>query len=375
MNKADTLALFAQGKEKWNEWAERMLAKRKALEENGEWSESGPGNTAAKAWLDAARADFRGHCFEEEADFSGFVFPGEADFRSAKRKDEAGKDIMIPARFEKDALFSGATFSGVAWFTKASFAGSAWFDKAAFSGDAWFDKATFSGDVWFREATFSGVAWFREATFVGIALFRKATFSGDAGFFLARFEGFMAFQNARFDKVASFVAIKGESFFSLRGVAFREAPDFEQAHFAEAPMLDASIFPVKTHPGMTARWRALTRLAVQGHDHEREQFFFAQEIKSLRGETDWPLPRLQGGKLVWRNGARYWFGLAYQVFSDFGRSMVRPVVLVGRAHRRFRAFLPRPAFPVQDPALRARTHVLERERSRSAADLQLGGQG
>ena len=126
------------------------------------------------------------------------------------------------------------------------------------------------------------------------------------------------------------MAIKGESFFSLSGVTFVEAPNFEQAHFAEAPMLDNSRFPREALPGTTARWRALKRLAVQGHDHEREQFFFAQELKSLRGETDWPLPRLQNlfrrGEPVWQNGARYWFGLFYQGFSDFGRSMVLPVL-------------------------------------------------
>ncbi len=123
--------------------------------------------------------------------------------------------------------------------------------------------------------------------------------------------------------------MKCESFFSLRGVTFGEAPDFVQAHFSEAPMLDASHYPDKALPGEAPRWRALKRLAVQGHDHEREQFFFAQEIKSLRGETDWPLPRpwnFWKGKPVWQGGARYWFGLFYQWFSDFGRSMVRPVL-------------------------------------------------
>lgn len=39
-----------------------------------------------------------------------------------------------------------------------------------------------------------------------------------------------------------------------------------------------------------ARWRALKRIAVQAHDHERELDFLAEEIKSLRGVRDWPLP-------------------------------------------------------------------------------------
>jgi len=114
--------------------------------------------------------------------------------------------------------------------------------------------------------------------------------------------------------------------FSHYGATFREVPDFEQAHFAEAPRFDDSRFPWRTKLGSTARWRALKRLALQAHDHEREQFFFAQELKSRRGETDWRLPRFQDGKLLWENGARYWLGLFYEWFSDFGRSMVLPVV-------------------------------------------------
>jgi hypothetical protein len=358
MNHDETLALFAQGKEAWNEWAERMLAERKALEEKGEW-------------LDAARADFTSHSFTEEADFSGLVFPGEARFGNATFSENASFDkatfsvraifkqatfsggayfnqatftgyaVFSEAKFALEARFSNATFSGCAEFDNAKFAGNAVFDNAQFAGgagfdnatfseNARFDNATFSKNARFEHATFSGSASFDEATFAGNTLFREAKFSEDARFNLARFEGYTTFEDTSFEKAASFIAIKGESFFSLRGVIFGETPDFEQAHFSEAPRLDTSRYPDKAEPGATARWRALKRLAVQGHDHEREQLFFAQEIKSLRGITDWPWPRLQKlfskGEPVWRNGARYWFGLAYQIFSDFGRSMVRPVL-------------------------------------------------
>jgi len=376
MNKAETLALFAQGKEAWNEWAGRMLAERKALEEKGEWSEGWPKNDATEAWHCAARADFTGHCFTQEADFSAFVFLGEADFSPVESKNSAGKNIMIPTRFEMAAKFDEATFSEAARFVEATFLGKAVFNEATFSGHAAFDGATFSGKAGFfkatfseytvfRGATFSGTAWFAEATFSGevefsgatfsrIAMFNvakfsmaadfdevtfsmsasffKAAFSWCAGFQLTRFEGYTNFDQARFEKVAGFVAIEGKSFFSLRRVTFKEAPEFEQAHFSEAPMLDASRFPDKAVPGTSPRWRALKRLAVQGHDHEREQFFFAQELKSLRGETDWLLPRpwnLFRGAPVWQGGARYWLGLGYQCFSDFGRSMALPVVWWG----------------------------------------------
>ena len=38
MNREETLALWKQGKEAWNSWAEGMLAQRKKLEEAGEWA-------------------------------------------------------------------------------------------------------------------------------------------------------------------------------------------------------------------------------------------------------------------------------------------------------------------------------------------------
>ena len=54
------------------------------------------------------------------------------------------------------------------------------------------------------------------------------------------------------------------------------------------------------------------RLAVQGHDHEREQLFFKGELLARRWVADKP----------WH--ARFWFGLFYQVLADFGRSLLRP---------------------------------------------------
>ena len=492
MNKDQTLALFAQGQEAWNAWAEQMLAERQAYEETGAWNASEPETAWVHHWISEARADFTGHRFTEVASFSGFFFPGEADFRPTEGKGETGSDIMVPTCFEASSLFesarfcgnalfdeatfsrnanfseatfsklasfkaatfsrdtkfgeatfsgsaqfNAATFSGLAQFGKAMFSREAEFDAAMFSGNTGFDEAMFSQDAWFREvtfsrdaefqkarflrrawfseATFSGKAWFDKArfsalaqfnkaafsrdasfnavmflgdaefnavtfsgrslfdavTFSGLALFDKATFSGDAAFdaatfsspaqfYLARFGGHSTFENACFEKVASFVAMKGESFFSLRGVTFHKTPDFEQAHFAEAPMFDASRFPGKPAPGETVRWRALKRLAVQGHDHEREQLFFAQEIKSLRGGTDWMLPRLQNlfrSEPVWQGGARYWLGLFYQWSSDFGRSIALPVVWWGLLTTAFAFVYLDQHFPFKDPPYASRLMV------------------
>jgi hypothetical protein len=295
MNKKESLALFAKGRDAWNTWAAEMIAERKALEAAGQWTagrQESEWNDATRAWHAAAGADFEGLQFDEPVDFSDFVFPGGAGFG------------------------------------EATFSGDAWFREATFSGDAGFRKATFSGGAGFREATFSGDAEFREATFSGIAEFREATFSGIAWFLQAVFKGFTSFDRAEFEHRANFWAIEAKTVFSLGGACFRAVPNFIQAHFAEAPRLDdcriepqgfwpSTLADVKNHfkgdRDLSARWRALKRLAIQGHDHMRELEFFKGELKARRWSEDKPL------------SAVFCFGLFYGWLSDFGRSIVRPL--------------------------------------------------
>jgi hypothetical protein len=98
VNKEETLALYEQGRDAWNAWAEKMLADRTALE-------------AAGAWKNASKAYFEEHSFDTEADFRGFIFPG-------------------------DAGFGGGTFRGTAWFGLSVFNCSADFTNAVFQGAA-----------------------------------------------------------------------------------------------------------------------------------------------------------------------------------------------------------------------------------------------
>ncbi len=75
-----------------------------------------------------------------------------------------------------------------------------------------------------------------------------------------------------------------------------------------------------------ARWRALKRLAIQGHDTERELEFHARELRSQRFTEDWPLPLAFWRGRAWAGLFRFWFGYFYQWFSDFGRSLARPLI-------------------------------------------------
>jgi hypothetical protein len=77
-----------------------------------------------------------------------------------------------------------------------------------------------------------------------------------------------------------------------------------------------------------ARYRA-----IQGHDHESELRFFAGEITSARFVSDYPLPwpiwsaKAWLSAKAWSGVLRFWFGWLYQVTSDIGRSLFRPLVL------------------------------------------------
>ena len=338
MNREESLALFARGRQAWNAWAEGRRAERRALEEAGAWIENpGPGNAATMAWHDTAAADFCGHEFKGATDFSGFVFPSQAKFEGASFSGDAW---FNEAAFAGSAQFSEAAFAGSAWFNEASFAGSAhfgkalfskyaWFKEARFAGAAAFNEAAFAGDAWFNEARFAGPARFNKARFAGDAEFAKAAFSGPASFLQTGFAGFTSFDDGRFEGLASYRAAQMSRAFSLARARFRQAPDFIQTRFIEAPRFDElrieaprawpdSVAGVKVllagESDSAARWRALKRHAAAAGDHEHKLFFFKGEVLARRWSLDKP----------WQ--ALFYCGLLYDGLSDFGRSVLRPLL-------------------------------------------------
>ena len=182
MNKDETLALYAQGKDAWNAWAKDMLDRRAEMEKAGTWQvrpcesfEFTEGqNVETRVWFDAVRVDFKGHTFEEqaneeEASFAGFVFPGDADFSKAT--------------FSGDAHFECTTFSEYVKFRGVKFSGEARFEEATFRADAGFGLAMFDARADFSGAAFTRKVWFGGVRFKSDARFEnETTFSGNAGF-------------------------------------------------------------------------------------------------------------------------------------------------------------------------------------------------
>lgn len=329
MNKEETLALWRQGKDAWNVWAKDMLDRRAEMKAGTcAGRESQSDNRIISERLAAMVADFSGHVFDQHADFGGFLFPSLANFDNARFQYSA----FDGAKFIENARFSGTRFICYVRFDNSTFMENAWFSDATFSSLAEFSHARF------KYADFTGVTFEAEARFVG------AVFQGRVHFIQAHFAGYTRFEGAHFERVARFTASQIDRAFSLVRATFDEVPGFVQAHFREAPRLDNVFIPEVGgiarffFPGLpgihaaadtSARYRALKGLAIQGHDHVRELDYFASELKARRGHPDqwYPNPLNWFRKeRVWPGGARYWFGLGYQITSDFGRSMVLPLI-------------------------------------------------
>jgi hypothetical protein len=384
MTRDETIALFLQGKEAWNAWAEELTIQKAELERTGCWLINGhipvPGNEKTKEWIDRAEADFencafrcRGEassdCNSETAttpenlvsvrtndnfvNFSGFIFPWKANFCNAV--------------FDRFRTFDTVTFWGDAWFGRTKFCDSVWFDKTVFKADAWFEatfekgvaferasfkgkaqfdrsvfqdgtsfrnsifesKASFSFTCWsrgafFREAVFLESAEFISTTFADYASFKKVIFCQNGGstvFRQAQFRGPAAFSEAEFHGPADFSGMRAESEQNFAGARFdfpqSAVPKFNQADFRQAPDLDRVSYPLPswwkhhTQEDISA-YRHLRRLAIQAHDHENESKAFKGEVRSKRfTEHKW-------------HDTAFWYGVAYDALSDFGRSIARP---------------------------------------------------
>ena len=410
MDREGTLRLLAKGSHAWSCWAEELQSQRSNLEKSGRWATQPDGrgsNAETREWLSNATCDFSSReaprAFDD-LNLSGFTFPGLVNFECATFKGNAlfaraqfqtftnfqdavfcgeadfddtsfsgahpseitnfaGANRIPNARFSRNVDFSRACFRSRVGFRKAKFARTVWFNGTQFLDEAWFRQVRFAGDAPFWAAEFRGDAWFLEAHFDNEAWFESAIFMVcDANFTQAEFSGGATFSYAKFRGVAIFRAAQCRGAFSFEHTTFDQVPDFIQTHFSEAPQWDnVKIQPRRTsEEDLAPRFRALRRLAIQGHDYVREHEFFVGEFRAMRGRLDLPGPNFfnllrtrsvdttsRSSKIVWRwsraaeneereplpiwpggptGTARFWLGLWYQGLSNFGRSLVLPIV-------------------------------------------------
>lgn len=285
-----------------------------------------------------------------------------ASFAAAEFKHRVG---CQGTAFSETVDFSNAIFHDWAWFQGARF------DRSTFWQTEFKDRAQFN-TAEFKE--YANIEW---AKFRGVASFQGAIFRGFVKFLttemrVAAFDGAIFSEGADFRDVScremlltktqssgvlDFRRLTITDAFSMRSSKSDEPPDFSGAYFGAPPdftfttfrrdfRLDnvtvrRSLLGFYTRPqtgydatsGPTprlgfyidesapAKFRELRRIASSSNDTLREMAFHANEIRSSRFLTDWPIPwprkPLSGIE-------RFWAGLIYGGFSNFGLSIVRP---------------------------------------------------
>lgn len=258
--------------------------------------------------------DFSGASANDFLDFARCDFLDQAKFTAIK---VASADFPL-TKFARGADFAASTFDGVLLFTRAEFLSDAEFGESIFTGHTDFTLAKFAEAADFNNCEFQLNTNFIDCQFENEAIFFRCDFGHLTRFDRSQFRGDTSFGRCKFEDITSFEAIRAETTFDLSDSRYRYVPNFIQAHFPEAPILDAVNIPTVKQlaqhsdfrePQLTAAYRALKRLAIQGHDHERELQFFADEMRSQLEER-WKLKSL----LI----------ALYGHFSDFGRSILRP---------------------------------------------------
>jgi len=307
-------------------------------------------------------ANFRNTHFNNDTNFRSATFHGYSDFISTTFNGDAG---FVSASFNSNTYFHSVSFNGLAGFRFTKFNGEADFGFTSFNGIAFFVSASFAQKVYFRSASFNSDAEFVSVKFenkadFSSAVFKKYTYfdSGEkdcrfeksANFNLAHFEKPVSFKQAIFKDTANFASITSDKSFNLLQTDFALVPDFTEAAFHAPPVLDeieiakplikrpcnwngehkdprkmckSSKFnwPIANDPTDTRKYRALAKMAAEAKDYQNEMQFFAEEQRCRRFWHDKPFSRHS------RDGAgRFWFGLVYQLFSDFGRSFLRPAI-------------------------------------------------
>ena len=392
MDREQSIALWQKGKEAWNAWARRMLARRAEMEQAGVWQVE-KRNEETNDWITKASVDFFGLSFipkgstsdetdgvDERAlkfpggiakslpvdgtsiDFADFVFPwlcllsaefrGEVDFRGAQFHGLTlfaltrfhGAARFENAEFYEPAVLDSARFYCVGGFEGARFYSRVFFLGASFDGNAKFRRAEFQDQAIWKFTRFQNLADFAGVRFKEMATFHGADFQGQASFSCTQFEAATVYSDAKFyrgasfanasfvgaasfkgaifytndtsQKVADFTAIKADRAFDLNDATFSKPPTFSQADFKQSPDLDKVYFPLpppweRGDEELAAEFRHIRRLALQGHDYEREHRAFKGELRSRRGNIDC------------KYGLNFW----YDIFSDCGRSIWRPFLL------------------------------------------------
>ncbi len=339
-----------RGVDDWNHWVVRLVAWAKKNDisvciyfDDSEWV----GNTNFAGFRFTVSVSFlRAQFIADPAgrggvDFSDAYFYADANFVEAKFSNT--RAVFRNTRFLGYADFSNTEFNGpYLTFANATFSGDFSFESAKvrgcpsnfvgadFCGDAVFNYTEFCRSVDFGDATFKGgQALFEEVTFHRAwAHFAGAEFSASVtrfrgfcvqgvGFSRAIFARNVAFNDVRFLGSCDWKNADFREVLSFTDCIFRQVPDFNFVTFKQPPHLATMHIPwsPKRSDGVpnTEAYRKLKQMAKDVGDHQHELKYFAYELYSKLYSD--------------RTSKAHKMGIViYRALSDFGQSLVRPVV-------------------------------------------------
>ena len=367
----------------WNTWADELLAQKKELEDKGEWKvkkfvltyfRDQGNNEPTQEWLDKAHLDFSGLYFSKIKNklenrvhkngteppeingniksiyyyspyfiFHGYKFPSYANFLCTTFDDNAdftdvtfeGTANFFAATFKYIAYFGDATFKSITNFRNTTFENVADFEGTKFTNMAEFQETMFKEIAHFEKATFENTLDFKNTKFEDIVNFKGITFKRYTDFNFTIFNKYTDFSNTKFERYTSFHAIESKVSFDLSNAHFEKVPDFRGAKFDgdEPPNLDHVFIRKRPWWGCTsdqnlaAKFRKLKKMAIQAHNSDAELEFHAQEMRNMRFLNvqifNKPFVILK----FWL--PRVWFGMLYGFFSNYGRSVIRPLLTWG----------------------------------------------
>jgi hypothetical protein len=306
--------LVVRNRTAWNRWmAVNLTEEERVVLMNSGFAtrELAPLTSAEKAELSATFAsrigreketapepedtvDFTSTYFDRDVIFEGFLFVGIADFTFAAFSGEAN---FHSARFARRAGFNAVNFSGYADFESTNFLAYTCFNSATFSSDADFEMAKFSTYAEFNEARFFGRAGFKSTKFNSEIDFKSATFSKVVDFINAEFTANTIFANGKFETYVP----------DFRGAKMHEATEWHGVRWPTAPRgRDAAQLQVYAYERLKQEMERLKK-------HDDEQSFFRKELRARRG-------------LVSPWSAAWLLNYTYEISSGYGQSMLRPTL-------------------------------------------------
>lgn len=207
MNTEETLKLWHEGTQRWNQWARDMLAQRAAIieEDQETWAkkhahdfrpefmnarsvlfnERGRGRINydhdVEAWMQSASVSFCGHEFTETVEFGNpnqlgreiAIFPYNADFsRCCFRNNVAfiGHPYIDASR--PIYIDTHQQFGGYLSFFRAEFHNSVHIDRMTLYGDISFEQAKFHNSLIAYGFRIFGHSWFIDTVFSAPVTFK-----------------------------------------------------------------------------------------------------------------------------------------------------------------------------------------------------------